>query len=181
MDKNMKRDEMQSVKDYKGKIIISINDGKNLGTLDDVLIDPDSMEITALVTSQGWLPWHDLKAIPANNVRVWGEDTILVESADRIKKGKELPGTKAWLSISDDIIGRDVISLEGDKVGEINEVLMDPKGELVGFQLSQIGYALDSVLSEGPGPKPDWIPSEAVHSMGQDVLVVSTDKIKMES
>lgn len=180
MDKDMKIDEMQYVKDYTGKTIISINEGKNLGTLQDVLIDPDPMEIAALVTSHGWLPWHDLKAIPASNVQVWGEDVILVEAVNGIKKEKELPGTETWLSVSDDIIGRDVISLDGDKVGQIGEVLMDSAGELIGFQFSQIGYALDTVLAEGPGPKPDWIPGKAVHSMGQDVLVIYTEKIKTE-
>lgn len=181
MDKDINRDEMQSVTEFKGKTIVTISEGKDLGTLDDILIDPDSMEIAALVTSYGWLPWHDLKTIPADDVRVWGEDAILVDAAEGIKKEQELPGTEKWLSVSNDIIGRDVISVDGDKVGEVSEILMDSAGELIGFQLSQIGYALDKVLAEGPGPKPDWIPGEAVHSMGQDVLVIYTEKIKMES
>ena len=181
MDRELKREDMRAVKDYKGRTIISIRKGKKLGMLDDVLIDPDPIQVAALVTSSGWLPWRDLKAIPADEVRVWGEDAILVETPDVIKKQKELPETRTWLSMSDEIIGRDVISTDGDKVGEISDALMDAEGELVGFRLSQIGYALDEVLAEGPGPKADWISSDAVHSMGTDVLVIDTERIKVES
>jgi uncharacterized protein YrrD len=86
--------------------------------------------------------------------------------------------------VSDDIVRRDAISLDGDKVGEISDVLMEPEGELIGFQLArglQIGYALDTVLAECPRPEANWIPAEAMHSMGQDVLVIGREGMKAKS
>ena len=148
-----------------GNSVISMDNGQIIGSVADIMIDPEALKAAALATSKGNLLNREIEAITAENVQVWGRDVILVKQPDVIVKEDQLPELDRWLSVADNIKGRDVIDTKGTRIGKIKDVLINADGHLAGYRLSQ-------VFVEGPLAQSLWISAEATRSLGEDVLIV---------
>ena len=153
--------------EFIGKAVISIADGRKIGTVSDIMIDRDTLKIAAVATSKGNIFNREVEAISAENVEVWGRDVILVTGSDVINKEENMAGKEKWLYVSDHIRGRYVVSVDGQRVGQISDVIVDRDGRILGYELNQ-------VFVEGPLAETKRIEADATHAMGQDVLVVNT-------
>jgi uncharacterized protein YrrD len=154
-------------KHYIGKAIVSIQEGRKIGNVSDIVINRDNLQVAAVITSKGSLFNREIEAILAEEVKVWGEDVVLVAVPDVIKHESQITGREAWLNIDDNIRGRYVVSVDGTRVGQIGDVIIDSHGRLVGYELSQ-------VFIEGPVADHKKIAADATHSLGKDVLIVNT-------
>lgn len=64
-----------------------------------------------------------------------------------------------------DLVGRPVVTLDGDRSGEIKDVVLGLRSEaLVGFTLRKPGFL--------GGPIPGALPWESVHSVGPDAVMI---------
>jgi uncharacterized protein YrrD len=152
--------------ELKGKTIVSITNGAIVGEVVDVLIDPGALQVAALVTSKGGLLKRgETEAILAKEVRVWGYDVILISGPDVVVKEEELPGLEKWLSAADQIRGYTVVSTDGTRIGELNDVMIDAQGQVVAYDLAR-------VFVKGPVAESKRIATELTHSLGPDVLIV---------
>ena len=163
----------QLTRDMKGKSVVDIRYGQKIATVEDVMLDPGNLNPAALVTSKGSLLKREIKAIPASEVKVWGQDVILVSNPDVIRRQEELPDLENWLSVSDDINGHQVVGLDGMRIGQIDDLLISEKGDLTAFHLSQVS-------ADSPVGETRMIPVEAVHSL-QDVLLVDLSQAREEA
>jgi uncharacterized protein YrrD len=154
-------------KHYVGKAIVSIQEGRKIGSVADIVIDGDTLQVAAIITSKGTLFNRELEAILAEEIKVWGEDVILVAMPDVIRHENQIEGRERWLNLNDSIRGRYVVSVDGTRVGQIGDVIIDTNGRLTGYELSQ-------VFIEGPVADHKKISADATHSLGKDVLVVNT-------
>lgn len=153
--------------ELNGKLIVSASNGQIIAKVVDVLIAPeDRPQVAALVTSKGTIFKQEIEAIPSNEVLVWGQDVILVSGPDVIAKEDALPGSQEWLGVSDQVRGREVVSINGTRIGELNDVVLNTEGRLIAYDLAQVSV-------EGPIAESKRIPIEATQSFGQDVLIVS--------
>jgi uncharacterized protein YrrD len=161
---------LQSIHELIGKPVISMTNGQNIGSVADIMIDPDKLALSALVTSKGSLLSRKIEAIRAAEVQVWGIHAVLVSDPDVILKGDELYDRDAWMSFSDDLKSRNVVSLDGARLGAIKDILIDRQGKLTAYELSRAFKEVDG-LEQGR------IPVEATQSLGQDFLVIDLRKI----
>jgi uncharacterized protein YrrD len=152
---------------YIGKAIVSIKEGRKIGNVADIVINRDNLQVAAVITSKGAFFNREIEAITADEIEVWGEDVILVAVPDVIKHESKIPERKLWLNLNDSIKGRYVVSVDGTRVGQINDVLIDTNGKLRGYELSK-------VFISGPVADSKKITADATHSLGKDVLVVNT-------
>jgi uncharacterized protein YrrD len=65
---------------YIGKAIISIQDGRKIGSVSDIAVNRDNLQVAAVVTSKGNIFNREVEAILAEEIRVWGEDVLLVNT-----------------------------------------------------------------------------------------------------
>lgn len=161
--------ESQLTQNLNGKAVVSITNGEKIGAVSDVMIDGESLQIAALVTSKGSLLHREFEAIPASAVMVWGKDVILVSGKDVIMHQEDLPDREKWITVSDRIQGRYVVSTDGTRIGQLNDVVIDPQGRIVAYDLSQ-------VYVEGQLAESKRIPVSSTHSLGKDVLIVDTNR-----
>jgi uncharacterized protein YrrD len=133
------------------------------------MIDPEKLTMTALVTSKGGLLSRKIEAIRASEIQVWGMHAVLVKDFDVILKEDELYDREDWLSISDDLKSRQVVTIEGTRLGTIKDILIDRQGKMLAYELSKV--TKESQAIEGKR-----IPVEATQSMGKHVLVVDLKK-----
>jgi uncharacterized protein YrrD len=153
--------------DFIGKPIVSIENGRKLGSVADVMIDRDTLQVAAVATSKGNIFNRSIEAIRAEDIETWGEDVILVRRPDVVLQENQLPGREKWLYVADKIHGRTVVSVDGTRIGQVDDVLIDVHGRITGYELSQ-------VFIEGPLSETRRIPSSATHALGKDVLVINT-------
>ena len=153
-----------------GNPIISVTNGEMIAKVEDVQIDPNNLEAAAAVTSKGGLLSHDIEAIPAEQVELWGRDAMLVKGSDVIVKEEELDSQDEWLSVSDDIRGYEVFTEDGTRIGEVSDVALDSQGRVKGYELT-------GVAIEGRVAVANWIDVKATRSLGPDVLIVKSEYV----
>jgi uncharacterized protein YrrD len=165
---------LQSIQELIGKPVISITNGQNIGSVVDIMVDPDKLALSALVTSKGGLLSRKVEAIRAVEVQVWGMHAVLVKEPDVILKGDELYDRDAWMSFSDHLKSRDMVSVEGTRLGPIKDILIDRQGKLEAYELAKL-------YTEVEGLEEKRIPVAATQSMGKDFLVIDLRKIPRPS
>ena len=157
--------EFFSSQDLNGKSIISVSNGQIVGEVDDLMVDPDALRVAAIVTSKGSLFKREVEAIPSEEVEVWGYDVVLVRQPDVIAKEEEQPLVEEWLTVSDQINGKEVVDTDGTRVGQLEDVVFDTKGQLISYKLSQ-------AFVQDPKIQSLLIPARATQSLGPDVLII---------
>jgi uncharacterized protein YrrD len=151
-----------------GNPVISVTNGEMIAKVEDVQIDPNTLEAAAAVTSKGGLLSHDIEAIPADRVELWGRDAMLAKGSDVIVKEEELDSQHGWLSVSDDIRGHEVFTEDGTRVGEVSDLALDSQGRVKGYKMA--GVAIESRVAVA-----NWIDVKATRSLGPDVLIVKSE------
>jgi uncharacterized protein YrrD len=161
--------DAQSTQELIGKPVISVTNGQNIATIVDFMIDPEKLSLSALVTSKGSILSRKIEAIRAADIQVWGMHTVLVKDHDVILKEDELYDRDAWMSFLDDLKAREVVTIEGTRLGTIKDLLVDRRGNMLAYELTKVykaGQAFEGKL----------ILTEATQSLGKDILVVDLKK-----
>ncbi|MCU0519552.1 MAG: PRC-barrel domain-containing protein [Anaerolineae bacterium] len=156
--------------DLKDKPIVSATDGKIIAKVKDLLIDPTTRTVSAILFEEGGILSRQTRIIPAGAVQVWGVDVVLIASADAAVPREQLACHEQCLSVSGQLKGRSIVSQDGTRIGELNDVVIDNNGVVV-------GYDLGKVFIEGPVAKSKRIGVEATHALGADVLVIDKTRL----
>ena len=150
--------------------VFSTDDNVQVGVIKDLMIDPNLLEVAALVTTEGDVLKRDIYMIPSGEVKTWDEKTIvLVSKADVIRRQDELPECEHWLSVVHELLGQDVITTTGTPLGKLKDIAVDQNGKITGYELN---------LEETARPadykgRIDYIPSLSTHSLGEEVLIIN--------
>ncbi len=65
--------------------IITINDGKEIDNVKDIIYDPKQNRVRALLISNGgW--FSDAKVLLMEEIKNIGQDAVIIDSSDAIKK-----------------------------------------------------------------------------------------------
>jgi uncharacterized protein YrrD len=124
--------------DVIGTKIITINEGKEIEDVDDIVYDPTDNRVKALLVAPGGL-FSDAKVILTEDVTAIGEDAVLVESRDVLKDAGEVKGPVSSIAEGNTYLTKNkVISEEGKDLGTITDIYFDNKTGLVSeFEVSQ--------------------------------------------
>ncbi|MCP4429306.1 MAG: hypothetical protein GY803_32895 [Chloroflexi bacterium] len=163
---------MRLGKDLIGKSIISMTDGRLLGSVKDVYINNQLYWLTGIHVGHEGLIKRKSLLIPRDSVVVFGIDVVLVKNADVITEGQELPEYEEWLRLNK-LQGREVDTPGGTKVGTIGDVILGEEGHVTGF-------ALAKVFIEGPIAQQGTLPREALIETGNEDGVMTIDLAKVE-
>ncbi len=163
---------MRSGKDLIGKPIISITDGRLLGTVKDLYLNDQLYWLTGVhIGTEGLLKKKNY-LIPRDSVIVFGIDAVLVKNADVVTEGKDLVESETWPRLSK-LKGRDVDTPGGTKVGTIGDIIIGEEGHITGF-------ALAKVFVEGPIADQGQVPRDALIDTGNEDGVMTIDLPKVE-
>jgi uncharacterized protein YrrD len=153
-----------------GNPVIDTTEGEMVAEVEDVLVDPETLKAVAVTTHKSTLLSPELKAIPADQVQVWGKDAVLVKQTDATVKEGELSSRKRWLSATDDIRGYEVVAEDGTRIGTLGDVALDRQGQIVGYEMAE-------VVVEGRVAVAEYVDVKATRSLGPDVLIVKSDYV----
>jgi uncharacterized protein YrrD len=155
---------MERAKDYVGKPVISVTEGRNVGTVKDVYLDSQLTGVVGIyLGSEGLLSRKEL-CIDRETVAVFGVDAVLVTGDDVVIDAGPACEANTWLR-RDDLPGRMVATAGGTQVGTIDDVIVDDEMRVVGIQLGRI-------YVEGPATQNRSIIREAILDVGGETAMI---------
>lgn len=163
---------MRLGKDLTGKAIISITDGRSLGTVKDVYVNDELVWLVGLhLGSEGFIKRKSL-VIARENVVVFGIDAILVKNSQVVQEDDDIADQDKWLRL-EKLRGREVDTPGGTKVGSVGDVILDEEGKVTGFTLAK-------VYVEGPVAEYGRIPRGTLIDTGNTDKVMTIDLAQVE-
>jgi uncharacterized protein YrrD len=162
---NQMDDGGRLAQEYKGKPVISVANGQVIGHVADILIDPETLSVAALITSRGSMLNRRSEGIPASEIRSWGDNAIMVEQPEIIQDVDAEEASGNWISVFDGLRGRYLVTSDGTRVGRVNDVFFDQNGHLLAYHLGQVD--LEEIVDDSKR-----IDAGATRALGKDVIVI---------
>ena len=140
--------------------VISINEGKQVGTVKDLVIDAAQGAVVALVVDDG--SWYlGAKVIPFNAITGLGESAVTVEATSIMIPVATIPRLEQLMSAGVKVIGTRTLTRSGQMGGKVVEIAIDETGRITSCE-----------VEEGIGEKIQ-IPMQQIVTFGKDVLIIS--------
>lgn len=149
--------------------IISIGEGRELGTAKDIVIDAAKGEVAAIVVEDG--KWYlGAKILPFTMIQGIGEYALTIESSTAVVPLASLEEITKLLETDVRVKGTKVLTKGGKMQGQVTEIMIDEQsGKISGCEI-KLGNG-DTAI----------IPAEQVITFGKDVLVIHEDEINVSS
>jgi len=156
---------MRPGKDLIGKPIISIDQGRRIGTVKDLFVDSDVRAVVGIyLGTEGFFSRKGL-CVDRDNVVVYGQDAVLVRHSDAVVDSTPACESAIWRR-ADALHGQEVVTAGGTRVGTVDDILLDDQMRVIGFMLSR-------TYLTGPVADRRAIVREAVTDIqGDDVMIV---------
>ncbi|NEW04552.1 photosystem reaction center subunit H [Paenibacillus sp. SYP-B3998] len=156
---------MRKAHDLIGLPVLTVQSGKQIGQVKDLLLDPMwnikgiVLETKQWFSSLRYIPWEDLVAA--------GEDAVTILNDNVIQELEQTESLHALLEGSRKIKGLPVITVGGQQLGMVEDVYLnqDWGKQIVGYELSE-GFISD--LKEGRR----WLPMPDSATKGEDAIIV---------
>ena len=149
---------MFTSKEQSSKPLISITDGKKLGEIKDLYLDPELRQVSAVFLGKEGLIHRKTLVIARSAVQVYGIDVWLVSGSDTVVGPEAIPESGTFVLVGD-LRGRELQTEGGTKIGVIDHVILDNEARVLGFGLGK-------VFSQGPLAERKAIARDAIMSLG---------------
>jgi uncharacterized protein YrrD len=166
--------------DLRGLAVVDLDAAEKLGSVDEVIVDPEARRIAGFTVSSGGgflTGGGNRMTIPASCVHALGHDAITVRSA----RDQSLDvGHLSGLPMLSQIVGHKVVTHSGAAVGSIDDVLIEPStGRITGYGLGGgVTSGLGGLLATSEGSHGgDYIRAESDIKVGQELVVVPDDAV----
>ncbi len=153
-------------KQVVGLKMISLQDGKEVGEVKDVIYDPKKKKVEALIAEEKGIV-KGSKVVPLDEVHTIGDDAVTIDSEERMKPLSKAPEpvTKA-AKLSQKVEETTIVTTDGKELGNIKDVYFNPlTGEVEEFEMLKVNE------KGGKSKKKKVILSEVL-TIGEEVTVV---------
>ncbi len=140
--------------------VISISEGKQVGTVKDLVIDAAQGAVVALVVDDG--SWYlGAKLLPFNAITGLGESAVTVETTNVIIPVTTISRLEQFMSAGVKVIGTRTLTRSGHMGGKVVEITIDETGRISSCEVEEnIGERIQ-------------ISVQQIVTFGKDVLIIS--------
>jgi len=153
----------------KGLPVITMTEGKQVGKVDDLVVDPERKVVSWLRLHSGGMLGGERLWVPAEAVHGVGEDAITINAEADVRSPADAPEAVALVKAKRLLFGNKVTTENGERLGEVRDYEFDPDT-----------FALTS-LSVPPGMNVVseilMIAGDQVLTIGEDVIVVAAGAV----
>jgi len=155
--------------ELKGLQIVSIEEGEQVGVVEDFIIDPIQKSISSMVIKDD--KWYTgAKMIAFSLIKNIGDFCITTENSSSVVPLGEMQEQAKLLEKGLSIVGAKIITQEGELIGEIKEYsILARTGKILGMQLRS-DAKLDS-------PDRNVIPADYIETIGKEIIIVKEDAL----
>jgi uncharacterized protein YrrD len=158
--------------EFIGKPIISMDNGRNVGSVKDLYFDQSLEALAGIFLGSEGLIKRISRFIDARDVVVLGQDAILVSRSEVTMDSETSVAYSDWLR-REPLAGRTIKTSGGTLIGSIGDVYLAFSGEVRAL-------ALAKVQIEGPVSSAGYIVRSAVLEVGDDEGFMIVDLSKAE-
>jgi uncharacterized protein YrrD len=120
--------------DILGLPIISITEGKELGKVKSLVINPTAGSVAALAIDDG--KWYlGAKLLPFAAITGLGEYAVTIENSSSVCPYHENPEFENLLTAEIGIIGTKVLTKSGRILGKVDEIVVDLSGKITACEI----------------------------------------------
>lgn len=128
---------MPTVKEHVNKPVISTSDGKKLGKIKDLYLDPKLSKVTAVYLGGSGVLSRKKLMIKRDKVKMCGIDAWLVESSDVVLGPGHIAGSRDFVPARQ-LHGRQILSEGGTEIATVDDVILDDECNVKGFTLHKV-------------------------------------------
>ena len=151
----------------KGLPVITMAEGKQVGKIDDLIVDPERKAVSWLRLHSGGMLGGERLWVSTEAVHGVGENAVTINAEADARAPADAPEALALVKAKRGIIGNKVITENGEHLGVVRD-----------YEFSPDTFALTS-LSVPPGMNVVgeilMIPGDKVLTIGKDMIVVAAD------
>jgi uncharacterized protein YrrD len=156
---------MQRVNELFGKEVVRQTSGEKQGNVRDIVFDEELLNIVALLVGglvgRGRaLRWTSVASV-GDVVVVRGEEAL-----DKLGADREVADLHKK---SHTITGTEIVTQEGEKIGEVRDVFVNERGRVGGYEVSR------GMVSDLRGRK--FLPIKNVQAISKDSIIVSNSDL----
>jgi sporulation protein YlmC with PRC-barrel domain len=163
---------MRLGKDLLDKPIISVTDGRMVGKVKDLYLDEKLETITAFYLGSEGIFSRRSMLVNRDHITLLGLDAMLADNSDVVVEEAQSAEVSQWIR-RQDLIGREVDTSGGTKVGAIGDVIVNDEGQVIGFKLARI-------FVEGPIARKQVVAREVVVDVGHVDGAMTIDMAQAE-
>lgn len=169
---------MVKTKEFQGKLLISLSDGKNLGEVKDVYLDQDATKVVAAFLGKSGIINRKSLTVEISHIKLFGIDAWLTDASDIVIAKDDVSGAETYL-LGDSLRGREIQTDGGTKIGTSGDILVDDKCNVLGF-------SFDKLNVEGPLSESRMIARVAITNLGNGnapmiAALDQAEKMKIEA
>jgi uncharacterized protein YrrD len=155
---------MKSTNEIVGLVLLCINEGKEAGTIKDILINRETGAVEFLVLDDG--QWYfGAKVLSFTDVLGIGSNAVTTETEGNILRFTEVERAVALAQEGVKLIGTKIYTEKGRYIGKVDEFFISEDGGIAGCKFT---------LDDG---QVKIIPRDSVLTFGKNVIVV-VDRIE---
>ncbi len=145
--------------------VVSLEEGKKIGRIRGLVINPQTAEVAALLVQQSGL-FSEQKVIPYPRVVSVGNNALTIQKGASAERLTSLPQILNLVKERVQLRGARVITEGGTALGYVEEFFVDPDtGKITAFEVSR---RFGEALLKGR----TVLPAQEVRTIGKDILVV---------
>ncbi len=156
----------------RGTPVISLADGASLGVVDHVYLDRQRLAIVGFTLRQrgGLLGGGPAGLVDVADVHAFGPDAVTIDAAAAVRSEVALAATTASLIELEALLGREVVTDGGRRLGRVAEVVFDEGSHQL--------LALELAGDDGERRR---APASSVATIGDDLVIVAEPAARVVS
>jgi len=156
---------MRKSQQFKSLAVISLDEGREIGRIRDLVINPQTAEVAAIIVQRPGL-FREQKVIPYSRVVSVGNNALTVQKMANAERLTSLPQIVSLLKEDVRLKGVRVISEGGAALGHVEEFFVDTEtGKITAFEVS-------GTPGEGFLKGKAVLSAAEVRTIGKDILIV---------
>lgn len=145
-----------------GLPVIAIEEGKKVGQVIDLLINPHTMRLAFLLVGQD-SRYIDLRLLSFPEVIGLGEYAVTTENEEELYCVEDRPEVRECLEASIDVMNKIVLTRRGDLEGMVEDFCIDDRsGEIIELEYKAVRHDM----------RLEKIKIQDIVSLGQDVVII---------
>ena len=160
----------------KGLPVITMAEGKQVGKVDDLVVDPESKAVRWLRIHRGGMLSAERLWVSVDAVHGLGEDALTINAEADLRAPADAPEAGALLKAKRRVIGNKVMTEDGQRLGEVRDYEFAPDTfVLTSLSVPKSVNVVGSSLTI-PADKALTltIPADRVITIGEDMIVVAS-------
>ncbi|HUG48739.1 MAG TPA: PRC-barrel domain-containing protein [Candidatus Limnocylindria bacterium] len=127
---------MRKGKNVIGQSVVSLQDGRKVDSVKDLLLNQDNDAILGLLVDEGGL-LSSSRVVPIEGIYAFGRDAVVIRETDAVISASADPEIKAIINRNEHLLNKRVMTNTGDNLGHIGDMYFEEAtGRITGFEVS---------------------------------------------